>query len=86
MTLVGYVTSMAIAAAIPDPRQMIAQCEIEAVHLYPQFEAGVSTDPKYLFYVQTCMEAHGFFWEATRKGCNSNARTAACYLPPSNSN
>jgi hypothetical protein len=63
-------------------RQMIAQCEIEAVHLYPQYEAGVSDQYPYLSYVQTCMEAHGYYWDSTRAHCSNGFQEQDCYTPP----
>jgi hypothetical protein len=80
----SFLSAILIAASDISTRQVIAQCEIEAVHLYPQYEAGVSVEPKYYFYLQTCMEARGFVWDSSRNGCHASARDPDCYIPPSN--
>lgn len=84
MKRVILVALIGLVGCGPKAEQQIAQCEIEAVHLYPQYEAGVTNDYKYQSYVQTCMEARGFGWDSSRKDCHGDFRSVACYAPPSN--
>lgn len=68
-----------LAGCGPRVNREIARCEIEAVHLYPQYEAGVSSDYKYQAYVWTCMEAHGLHYIGMSPNCRGDFRSTSCY-------
>jgi hypothetical protein len=59
--------SLPLAGCLADQKQQIAACKLEATRLYPNEVPPLSD--KLNTYVRTCMEAHGYEYDAVQKKC-----------------
>jgi hypothetical protein len=77
--------SLPLAGCLADQKQQIAACKLEATRLYPNEVPPLSD--KLNTYVRTCMEAHGYEYDAVQKKCEEGymgmGTDAYCYVPAS---
>jgi hypothetical protein len=83
--MIGAVIAFAVMAwpsNFDNQQRQVARCTIDAEHIYP---AAPDLSAQAKKYVQTCMEAAGYFWVPTHaqvcENVHGDRTNTYCYMP-----